>query len=301
MGIFSEEELAADAATEQQISEAPKADEPPEAQQMDPDAEGRARGPDGKFVAKEGEEQPQREGGQVPQGALHAERERRKTAEAEAKKFREQLDAINTMREQVRNRQPEPLPESDDAGVQHLRDRLAQLEQGQTRITQERDNQALDQAESRQLQAAIASSENEFRTAQPDYDEAVQYVIEARARELQLHGLNPVEVQQAVAEEAQDIVRSAIRQGRSPAEMAYQIAQSRGYRPAQPQTAPAQQGGAAATLAAIASAKAQGRSLGQASGTTPQAVNAETVAGMTDDEFAVLYSTPEGRRMIDAL
>ncbi len=302
MGIFSEEELAADAITEGGAPPEPKPDDLPEAQTPpDPDAsDDRARGPDGKFVAKDGDEPAAREGGQVPHSALHSERERRKTAEAEAKRFREQLDAIATMRQQVASRQPEPLPPQDDpAQVEHLRQRLAQMEQQQTRFAQDADNQRLDQAESQQLQAAIASSESEFRSAQPDYDDAVQYVIEARARELQLHGLNAVEVQQAVAEEAQDIVRSAIRQGRSPAEMAYQIAQSRGYRPATPQQQP--QGSAAATIAAIAAAKSQGRSLGQASGTTPQTVNADTIAAMTDDEFAVIYSTPAGKAMIDAL
>jgi hypothetical protein len=305
VGIFSDEELAADAmgadapAPEPQPDPAP--DQLPEPQQPDPDAD-RARGPDGKFVAKEGEEQPPK-GGQVPQGALHAERERRKAAEAETAKFREQLDAIAAMRAQVASRAPAPLPPEDDpAQIAHLRQRLEQMEQGQTRITQERDNQALDQAEQRQLQAAIASSEVEFRTAQPDYDAAVQYVIEARARELQLHGLNPVEVQQAVAEEAQDIVRSAIRQGRSPAEMAYQIAQSRGYRAETPQQPAAQpQGGAAATLAAINATKNQSQSLGRASGSTPQTINADTVAGMTGDEFDALYSTPQGRALIDNL
>lgn len=298
MGIFSEEELAADAVTEGETPPEPKVEETPD--QSGADAEARARGPDGKFVAKD-EEQPQEKGGQVPQGALHAEREKRKTAEAEAKRFREQLDAIAAMRAQVASRQPEPLPESDDAGVQHLRERLAQLEQAQTRTSQSLDNQRLDQAESQQLQAAIASSEAEFRQTQADYDNAVQYVIEARARELQLHGLNQVEISQAIADEAQDIVRSAIRQGRSPAEMAYQIAQSRGYRPEATQTTRQPQGGAAATVAAIAAAKAQGRSLGQASGTTPQTLNADALAAMTDDEFAVIYSTPEGRRMIDEL
>lgn len=305
MGIFNDEELAADAVTE--LSPAPPTspgDEAlPEPLQPDPDAEmdsGRARGPDGKFVAKEGDE-PERHG-QVPQGALHAERERRKTAEAEAKRFREQLDAIAAMRAQVANRQPEPMPqEVDEAGVQHLRQRLAQIEEQQTRVSQTMDNQRLDQAEQQQLQAAIASSETEFRTAKPDYDDAVQYVIGARAQELTLHGLNPVEVQSAIAEEAQDIVRSAIRQGRSPAEMAYAIAQSRGYRPTQQEAPQPARGSAAATIAAINAAKGQSRSLGQASGSTPQTVNAETVASMTDDEFDVIYSTPEGRRMIDNL
>ncbi len=306
MGIFSEEELAADALQEGDTPPEPKADELPEAQQPDPEAaDKQPRDETGKFAAKEGEDDGKREdkGGQVPQGALHAERERRKTAEAEARKFREQLDAIAQMRQQVASRQPEALPAQDDpAQVEHLRQRLAQLEQGQTRITQERDNQRLDQAESQQLQAAIASSESEFRAAQPDYDDAVQYLISARHNELvKRHGLDPVSANLAIAEETQEVVRSAIRQGMSPAEMAYGIAQDRGYRPAQQQQAAPAQGGAQRTMDAIAAAKAGSRSLGQASGTTPQVVNAETIASMTDDEFAVIYSTPEGRKMIDAL
>ena len=101
-----------------------------------------------------------------------------------------------------------------------------------------------------------------------------------------------------------DIVRSAVQQGRSAAELGYQIALSRGYRPEQAQAGDGQQpqGGAAAKIAAIAAAQAGSKSLGHAGGgATPKTLNAEAVAAMSADEFDALYSTPAGRAMIDGL
>ncbi len=300
--IFEADEIAAD----QQGAEAPlNADDASQQAPQQPRAD------DGKFAAKpepiDGEppaEAEQRKGdGKVPQGALHAEREKRKGVEAELTKARETLAAIAQMREQVANRQPEPLPAADDpAAIEHLRQRIAQQDQTITRFGQQMDNQAIEQAEARELGAVMQASENDYRVQQPDYDNAIQHVVEARARELQLYGLDPAAIQQTIAEEAMDIVRSAVAQNRNPAELGYQIALSRGYRPDAQQQPQQQQGGAQATLAAIAAARSGSKSLGQAGGgATPKALNAEAIAAMSGDEFEALYSTPEGKRMIDAL
>lgn len=297
-GIFSDDELQAAAATETPAQETEQQAAPPEQK-----TEERPRDEHGRFVAKEAE---QAEGkppeGHVPQGALHAERERRKSAEAELKRAQETLQAIATMREQVAQRKPEaqqvPSAEEDPTGVEHLKARIAELEAGHNTIRQERDNEALTQAENVQIQNVLAASEAAYRQQQPDYDEAINYVIKARAAELELYGLQPHEVRIALANEVADIARAAIQQGRDPAELGYRIAQSRGYRPATGEAGQAQ-GQGQRTVEAIAAAQGKSKSLGQAAGSTPTQITAEAIAQMSPQEFEALYATPEGRAAID--
>ncbi len=299
--IFEPDELAAaDQAPEQDDAQQPPADQRP-------------RNPDGTFAPKEGGEPADTpadppadpaddKGGTVPQGALHAERERRKASEAELAVAREALAKIAQFREQVKGKQPDPLPATDDpAALDHLTRRLGEIETRQTQTDQQRQLEAADQAEIMQLQTVMATSEQAFRAEKPDYDAAIQHVVEARARELQLYGLSLPEIQRTIAEEATDIARSAVAQGRNPAELGYQIALSRGYRPDQAQQPQQQGGAAAATLAAIEAARGASKSLGGGGGAPPQALNAEAIASMSTEEFEALYSTPEGKRLIDAL
>lgn len=309
-GIFTDDEIKADKAT---------ADTPIE--ETEQQKAERERDEQGRFKAKEGADPaPSDNGGDegedgertVPHGAFHAEREKRKasdekakTLEAELAPLKAQLEALAKMREQIASRAPEALPAADDpAAVEHLRTRLAEIEQGQTRITQHLDTQAVNAEEMQKLGAVMHQSEQRYRQEKPDYDAAIEHVVKARAQELALYGLTPPQIQHAISEEATDIVRSAVAQGRDPAELGYQIAVSRGYRAAAPDetnkdmtgVSPAQR-----TLDAIEEARKQGKSLGGGGGSKPASLNAEAVKAMTDDEFEAIYSTPEGKAMIDNL
>lgn len=314
-GIFSADELAAEAVQ--------RNDPPPEQQQEQRDD--RPRDEHGRFAPKQDEqqqaapaEQEQRDdkGNLVPQGAMHAERERRKAAEKELQTAREQLQRIAAMREAAAARRTaaeagqsaEPAPEADPAAhIEYLKAKLAEIEGTQNQFVQERQVESLNQAETQQLHTVLSSSEAELRQQKPDYDEAINHVVQARARELKLYGLTPVQIQQHLQEEVLDITRSAIAQGRSPAEIGYEIALLRGYTPGEAPTnaqpgGQGSNGGGAARVAAIAAAQKGSRSLGQASGAAPpKDLNAQTIASMSEEEFDALYSTPEGRRMIDNL
>lgn len=300
--IFTDEELKA---------EQTAATDPPLEETAEQKAE-RERDEHGRFKAKEasGDGQQAEDEGEdgrsktVPQGALHAEREKRKAAEAELGKIREQLGALAKMREQVASRKPAELPAADDpAAIEHLRTRLSEIEGNTTRLSQHLDNQAINNAEMEQLGSVAAQSDARFRADHPDYDAAITHVVNARAQELALYGLSTPQIRQTIAEEATEIVRSAIAQGRDPAELGYEIAKSRGYRP-EAQAKPKGGGNtglAERTLAAIAEARKQGKSLGGSGGAAPKSLNAEAVLAMGPEEFDALYSTPEGKRMIDAL
>lgn len=313
-GIFTDEELKATEAT-------PDTELTPH-EPAEQGGEGRARGPDGKFLPKEetppaevvveAEAEPKKGDGTVPQGALHAEREKRKgsderasKAEAELAKVRGQLDAIAKLREEVAGRKPEELPAADDpAAIEHLRARLAENEQRVNRFEQNADNEALANHEIQQLGSFMAESEAQYRETRPDYDKAIEHVILMRANELALYGLSRPQIQQTISEEATEIVRAAVQQGKDPAELGYQIALSRGYRPAEGAAEPAKPnggGGAQATIDAIARAKGANKSLGGGGGSAPKNLTAEAVAAMSGEEFEALYSTPEGKALIDAL
>jgi hypothetical protein len=300
-GIFTEDELKAE-----QTGAAEELKAPEETQEQ---KDQRERDEQGRFKAKEPETEAVAEeagdkekGGTVPQQALHAEREKRKALEAELKPLKEQLEALAKMREQIASRKPADLPPADDpAQVEHLRNRLAELEQGQTRISQHIDTQAVNQAEMQQLGSVMHQSETKFREQKPDYDAAINHVVNARAQELSLYGLTPPQIQQTIAEEATEIVRSAISQNRDPAELGYQIALSRGYRPAETANGTEQPSKAQQTIDAIARAQAQSKSLGGAGGGKVQTLNAEAVLAMSPEEFDRVYSTPEGKAMIDSL
>lgn len=308
--IFEADELAADAlapdASEEQAQEA---------------ADTRARDEQGRFAPKAGENlqdldksdegqtdaDPQQPGQrQVPQGALHAEREKHKATKTELETARATLAALTQMRQQIAGRQPEqqkpPANEDPASETAYLRQRLEQLEGTQQSMVQRDQMQQVDSAERNQLSAVLNRSEAQYRSVKPDYDAAISHVISARAQELALYGLDHVQVQQALQEEVMDITRSAIQQGREPAEVGYQLAMLRGYRPDAAQGGTAAPGAAQRTVEAVGQARAGARSLGQAAGTgATKDLNAQTIANMSADEFDALYSTPEGRRLIDAL
>lgn len=297
-GIFTDEELKAATAVElddlpadpaQPVIEQPQDDQPR-------DEQGRFASPEEQPAADPEGDDKQR---MVPQPALHAERERRKAAEAEVARFKEQFAALQALKEQIAQRKPEPLPPVDDtSGVEHLRNRLGEMERQQVQTQQRLDYEAVNRREMEGLGAVMRTSEDAFRAEKPDYDAAIEHVVTARAQELALYGIPPAQIQRTIAEEAADIVRTAVSLGRNPAEMGYQIAMARGYRPASAQQP---SGGAVATIDAIARGQQVGKSVGQGAGVPTKELNAEAIARMSPDEFEALYSTEEGRRLVDNL
>lgn len=303
-GIFTQEELQSLQQTEteaQQPQEGQHQEQQQEQQVEDGSLDNRPRNPDGTFAPKEkaeGEEGKPPEG-HVPQGALHAERERRKGAEAELKKVQEQLQAIAKMREQVNARtaqQIQPVEGEDPNGVEHLKRKVAEIAQAQTRVGQTLDHQAIEAHRQSTIHAALSSSEARFRQDHADYDNAIRHLVNARAQELALYGLSQIDVRNALATEVQEITEAAIAQGKDPAEVGYELARLRGYR-AETQGS----GKAAAQVDAVANAQAQSRSLGQSAGSTPKQLTAEAILAMSPEEFEALYSTPDGKAMIDSL
>src|SRR5690349_10430332 len=129
--ILSDEEKAAlavgpDDEPNPETNDQQQADQAAEEQRQ---AEERARDEKGRFVAKEeGDDQQQvddkpKGDGKVPQGALHAERERRKAAEQRAEQYQAQLNRIAEMRAKLNGgeQQEQQQQQDDPDSVEYLK------------------------------------------------------------------------------------------------------------------------------------------------------------------------------------
>lgn len=84
--------------------------------------------------------------------------------------------------------------------------------------------------ESRAIQSTFESDARRFKSQAPDFEAAVQYLVNQRTGELAAVGVSDAQQRSAmVAREAQDLIANAVRERTSPAELLYRIAQARGY------------------------------------------------------------------------
>lgn len=264
----------------------------------------------GRFSSKQPEEseggdqstEAERNERTVNHGAFHKEREQRKHWQGVAEGYKAQLDQLAALRQQLAQSQQQPAQSSqqdDPSDVNYLAQKVQHLAAREQQRETHAYTAQIDQREQQMLSQAITASEAEYKQTVPDYDDAVKHLVQARAMELQVYGMSPQEIQQAISQEAYDLAATALRQNRSPAEVAYEVAKYRGYRPNQGQQ---QTNQGVAQIEAINRGQAQSRSLGGAGGAAPSKdLNANAIAALSTDEFDKLYATPEGRAQIDRI
>lgn len=155
-----------------------------------------------------------------------------------------------------------------------------------------------------------------FARETPDFLNAYNHLITARAATLEAQGFGEKEIRTILVNEEKGLVQRANNAGKRPAAMIYAMAQNMGYRkpapvdPAIAAAAAAQTNGngkAAATPAAngaakpsvteeierIARGQAAGKSLGDAGGASSD-LTIESLASMSDRDFQALYAKRKG-------
>lgn len=290
MAEFTQDELDAAAVTADTEQQAPE-----------PNQQEQARDDAGRFAAQNEtpEHQPEQEGNRrVPHQALHQEREGHKQTKQQLQAAQDQLRQIAEMRARLAQpqQQEEPPAGDDPAATDYLRKRLDEVSQRVQQRDQRDNEQAITQHENQVLFSQLNDAEAEFRASQPDYDQAATYLANARARELGRYGLAQHEIKAALADEVLEITRSAITMGKSPAQLAYEIAQDRGYQPQQ-----GQQQAEDPMLAAIARGQKQ-RSFGNGRAAPSQGdPNLNAIANMDEGEFARNMGNPEFAALVARL
>jgi hypothetical protein len=177
------------------------------------------------------QETPEPEKKVVPLEALHEERNRRKELDRKARelelenvRFRERFSVLEKLN------QPKPVtppdPETDFIGaVKHQGETLQQL----NKRLEEKDKADKEASERATLVRQYASATAEFEQATPDFKPAYAHLLQSRAKELQLLGYGPAEIQEAIHAEELQIAMSSLQRGRNPGEVIYELAKERGY------------------------------------------------------------------------
>jgi hypothetical protein len=312
-GIFTPDELEAD--------QAGPAAELPAHEPAEQGGQDRARGPDGKFLPKEETPAPeagaeaegeQKKGdGTVPQGALHAEREKRKGADeragrpkpncaAQGAAGRDPEDARGSRGPQARRFARRRRSGGARASAQAAR---ADREPGHARHAAH-GRQALGQQELQQLGSFMAQSEARFRAEKPDYDAAI---ITSSKPARASFAVRPEPASDPADDQPKKRLRSSapLSAGPRSRRTGYQIAQARGYRPqegGQPKAAEEHQ--AERRRRARRDRRAPRRRASRSARAADrfgQNADRRSRRRLDADEFDAIYSTPEGKAMIDAL
>lgn len=232
----------------------------------------------------EAEEESETKQKMVPLPALHEERKRRQALEAELKERDEKYarldERLKLLDEKMRPKEPE-IPAYEEDPFEHLRQKLTKEEQERGDITKRlsefEEHQKQQQAQAL-LHQSVVAAENEFRNEHPDYDEAVNHLKSARAKEYNAMGItDPGQIQQMLSQEAVQLAQMALHNNKSPAQMAYDIAVSRGY---------AQKATAEDKLANIEKGQKKSTSLSGTGGGEERVLDIEALANMSDADFA---------------
>lgn len=242
---------------------------------------------------KEAEKPDKPPEGFVPHKAFHAEREERKKLQAQiAQREQEWLQRQQVYEHRFQQiqeafrQQNQPKPPSfdeDPVGALRYENETAKRELEQIKAWQAQQAQTQEQAWRQQqyfgqIANAVTQAESEFAKENPDYMEAVSHFKKARGQQLAALGLPPQEIANYVQQEAFQIADTALRNGRNPAEAAFEIAKAAGWQRKAPE---AQMQDKMATLQKGVKAAS---SLG--SGGAPAGkLTIEALAGMSDREF----------------
>jgi hypothetical protein len=219
----------------------------------------------------------------VPHGAFHEERERRKQAERELTQLRQQQAVLADRYQQLYgalNQQQQPqIPPKDVDPLANMDARLEQAERAARQLYESQQQEyRRQQAEhnERAFRAHVGGMEQEFAKSTPDYIEALQFVAGRRRTELEAAGYPAQQVAAMVDRDAMMLAWDAVQQGRNPAEVIYNMAVSTGYTKKQQ---------AEQKVEALQKGTQAAKSLGN--GAAPAGLpTMEQIANMDEDEFA---------------
>lgn len=217
--------------------------------------------------------------GFVPHQAMHEERMKRQEAERQLQAFYEaERRRVEAAQKAAAEQKPvDPLLDPDGfARAQQERDRRLEA----MVMQQQQAFQARQMQEARQVD--VQRAEQAFRKENPDYDDAIAHVAQARAQELSMYGLSEQQIQAQISQDANAIYDSARRMNMNPAQLIYQIAQQRGYA----RTSPVED--ETAKVEALATAQKQTQGLGSGGSRQAGRLTVTQLAEMSEAELAKL-------------
>jgi hypothetical protein len=203
-----------------------------------------ARDETGKFAPKDGKkeepkaveapvEQPKHEPKTIPLAA-HLEEKNKLAARLEV--MERELNALKNP-----PKQPAPQPEFNDdpkGYIDHQAKSVVERLEATSKQIEEAKRTAemsAQQAEHVQFVNYLQQAEAQFVAQTPDYHEALTHIRQIRAKQLKVFdpNINDDQVRDTIIREEMGLATQLAKQGRNPAQTAYQIAQAYGYTPKQ--------------------------------------------------------------------
>lgn len=226
----------------------------------------------------------------VPLATLENERKRAQAAVQEARQLREITERGNARLEQlIQSMQPkppaEPAPDlnTDPVGYfQRQNAELARQVQELAQFKQQFETRGERATQEQQFYAAYHAQAAEFQqTAAPDLGDAMRHLATSLRQDYAAVGLSAAEAQEQIDAQERFIVAKAMREGRNPVEAMYALAKARGYAGAKPA-----QNGQARMQAMQAGQAAARTTAGPGRGGRYDGLTVETLASMSEAEFA---------------
>lgn len=251
----------------------------------------------------------------VPHQALHAEREEHKKTKAELDEIRRTQAVLNDrwntllkLKEQPAEEPKGPPDPNEDifAFSKWQADRLKELEEKVTNRDKQEEQARTVEAQEREIWSHWSDSAKAYATEKTDFGDAVQFLSDARTKQLTAFGavdpnfateqgrLNQINA------ELRHIVMTAKQNGQNPAAVVYEIAAAYGYAP----KASADPGKVElpGKLAAIDAAQSASRTLATPGGrSAAEPMTAETIAAMSSGEFDAWMKEPANQRLFNKI
>lgn len=238
-----------------EVIEAPSAPEPEVKVDPPADKEPPARAEDGKFKGKEGEKKPESKPEDKPAEVkapeakpepktipLAAYMEDKKTWQQKIADLEAKLNAVANPPKAAAVPAAPPAYEENpkgyldakvDSATAKVDSAIQKLESGVQPIQKSVEQLRAD-LDFNQFMGTVQATQDQFLQQQPDYFDALNFIRHQRTTELSMAmpHLTPEQVQQAITQEEVGLARVLLQQGRNPHAVAYQIAQTRGYKQA---------------------------------------------------------------------
>lgn len=227
-----------------------------------------------------------------PRVALREERERRRAAEAEVQKSRQNLAQMAAVLQALRQQLPqqpapqaqqEPVPDFNQDPAGYLRYQVETLRNQLSTVNAEIQRRAQLEAAQQQFAEAVSTVnrfESEFAQSNPDYYDAVDYMRERLAKKLEITGTPKDQIPAMVAQQMRTFGLMKLRAGQNPAEQIFALAKLEGY------TGPRES--TAAKLSTVAQGQAASRGARPSAPATPGKLTPEAMAQMSYSELAKL-------------
>lgn len=166
--------------------------------------------------------------------ALREERENSKAMKQKLAMLDEIKEQLRLMKEPPKPIEPEVKYDEDPLAWQ--KQKLEQIENAQ-KLNAEQIHRQEQNSEMVRFQNHVSALEADFRKSAPDYDKAVEYLLNVRKGELEEFGATPEQIQMELAQNAANLARAALSQGKNPAQVAFNLAKRYGYKTEAPKPA----------------------------------------------------------------